>query len=264
MAPPPGEAIFLVFHIPCGKEKVPFQAGLSEPTSRETTPKSRVLWFSEPGQHYIETRRSNPSFYRMYFLGEMEGTNKRFALHFDPLSGLQDRVSLKDWFLISQPSQSPCRKSLPGLRACSGLSLGLKDMVCTFYFWNHSARLQKTSWENVFKGTSLPMRFCLLTLLTFMLYPSGSGPWTNDVGPHYGRSHLRITVMSAQQTWLLALGEKVFLICQNNDFSVFSAGSQCDPARAPHPSVQYVVLGVLPRFNFSISQREIPKQHSFM
>lgn len=120
------------------------------------------------------------------------------------------------------------------------------------------------------KGTSLLMSFCLLTLLKFMLcgkwlcFPSGSGPWTTDVGPHYGRSQLRLTIMSARHTWPLALGEKVFLICQNNDFSVFSAGSQCDPTRVPHPSAQYVALGVLPRFNFSISQREIPKQHSFM
>lgn len=44
---------------------------------------------------------------------------------------------------------------------------------------------------------------------------SGSGPWTPHVGPHYGRSQLRLTVVSALQTWLLASGEKVFLIHQN-------------------------------------------------
>lgn len=100
--------------------------------------------------------------------------------------------------------------------------------------------------------------------------------WTNDsafpvevafgllLGTHLWKKQLRLTMACAQQTWPLALGEKVFLIHQKNDFSVFSAASQCDPARVPHPSAWYVVLGVLPRFYFSISQREIAKQHSFM
>lgn len=37
---------------------------------------------------------------------------KSLSLHFDTPSSLQNRVSLKDWFLISQPSQSICRKNL--------------------------------------------------------------------------------------------------------------------------------------------------------
>lgn len=78
MAPQLGDTTFLVLQNPCVRGSVLFQTGLSEPAI-ESTHKSQVLWFSKPGLHYIETRKSYPSFHRMCFLGEMEGTNKRFT-----------------------------------------------------------------------------------------------------------------------------------------------------------------------------------------
>lgn len=49
------------------------------------------------------------------------------------------------------------------------LSLGMKGMVCAFYFESHGAHVQKTFQENVFKGTSLARSPCPLTFLKFIL-----------------------------------------------------------------------------------------------
>lgn len=146
--------LYLVLQIPHVRERVPFQAGLSESASLEKTHRSQVLWFSKPGLHYIEIRKSNLSFDRMYFLGEMGGTNKRFTSSFWH-TVLTAEQGLPERFILNLPAQSAFRKHLTQSPSMQWPQPRGEGHGMHFLFLNHSPHLQKTSLENVFKGTSI-------------------------------------------------------------------------------------------------------------
>lgn len=158
----PEASTFSVFQIPYVRELIPFQAGPYEPESREMAHQSPILWFSKPGLHYIKTRKSNTSFHRMDFLVEMGGTKRRLTSSFwhPALTAERDfpkrlNVNLKGWSTNMQ------EKSWPRLWACCGPNG--EGVICTVCSWSHSAHLVvKTSWKNVFKGTSPAGSPCFL------------------------------------------------------------------------------------------------------
>jgi hypothetical protein len=134
--------------------------------------------------------------------------------------------------------------------------------VTTLIYWRLLGRMSLRAHlhPGVLGSTFLNFVLCAqMTLLSQQEWHSDSyrGPWV-------GRSQFSLTMVCAQNLWPLAQNEKIIQICQNKVLSVSLASSQRGPTRVLFPPAWYAVLGVLSHLNFSISRREIAKQHSFM
>lgn len=119
------------------------------------------------------------------------------------------------------------------------------------------------------QAESLPPTFLMFLLWNkWLCIPSGSVPRTPAVGPLSVRGQLSHATLCAQHTRPLALNGEIVSRSVRIMISVCSGlSSWCDPVKVPllpPPPAWYVVIGELPCLNFSISQGEIAKQHSFM